>query len=278
MVNIGRVLSLLLLLLGSGLVPAWGDGGSTPITTDTTGSFDNAGALQYSQSAIGRTLGEYTLTDVDGRPVPLTRYRGRPLVVSLVYTSCYHTCPMTTRYLLKAVRNARQVLGPRSFTVLTIGFDTRLDTPFAMRNFAKLQGVDLENWEFLSADARTMESLVKDLGFLYTPSPKGYEHLIQATVVDGTGIVRLQVYGDLFPIPQLVEPLKQMVLGTGVAQNALDRLWTKVRLFCTTYDPSGDRYAIDYSLFIGMAIGASILIFGIAFLVNEIRRGRKGYH
>lgn len=245
------------------------------VAIQENGGFDSAAALKVSQSAIGHGLGDYRLTNVEGQPVPLSRYRGKPLVVSLVYTSCYHICSVTTRYLLQAVRAARQVLEPQSFAVLTIGFDTSVDTPLAMRNFARVQGIDLEGWEFLSADAETMASLTRDLGFLSIPSPRGFEHTIQATLIDAGGIVQNQVYGDLFPIPQLVEPLKRMILGTGMEQNALDSLWAKVRLFCTTYDPSSDRYYFDYSLFIGMGIGASILIAGIAFLLNETKRGRR---
>ncbi|CAK0779213.1 protein SCO1 [Gammaproteobacteria bacterium] len=237
--------------------------------------FDSEAALQYSQSVIGHPVGDYRFTNIDNQPVSWSRFRGKPLVVSLVYTSCYHICSVTTQYLLKAVRSAHQVLEPKSFTVLTIGFDTPVDTPLAMRNFARTQGVDLEGWEFLSADARTMEALMRDLGFIQIRSPRGFEHTLQATVIDAEGIVRNQVYGDLFPIPQLVEPLKRMILGTGMEQSALDSLWSKVRLFCTTYDPSSDRYYFDYSLFIGMAIGTTIMLFGIVFLVIEIRRGRR---
>lgn len=266
---------LLLVLLLPKLVLAANTAVDTATAIQGNGGFDSTAALKYSQSVIGHSLGDHHFTDMDGQPVPLSRYRGKPLVISLVYTSCYHICSVTTRYLLQAVRAARQVLGPQSFAVLTIGFDTPVDTPLAMRHFARTQGVDLEGWAFLSADAPTMEALEKELGFLHIPSPRGYEHTIQATVIDAGGIIRHQVYGDLFPIPQLVEPLKRMILGTGMEQSTLDGLWAKVRLFCTTYDPSGDRYYFDYSLFVGMAIGATILIFGIVFLVNEIRRGRR---
>ena len=241
----------------------------------TPQAFDSAAALKYSQAALGGQIGDYTLTGVDGRPVRLSSYRGKPLVVSLVYTSCYHTCSVTTRQLAKVVRTARQALGPRSFAVLTIGFDTSMDTPMAMRNFQRQQGVDMEDWAFLSADSKTIQGLGKDLGFLYSPSPKGFDHLLQSTVIDADGKVYRQVYGDLFVTPALVEPLKDLVFGTRSEQSTLESLLSRVRLFCTAYDPSSDRYYFDYSLFIGMAIGASIVGLGIAFLVRETLRSRR---
>ena len=62
-------------------------------------------------------------------PVRLTDFAGTPLLVSLVYTSCYHSCPVTTRRLRDAVAAARSVLGADSFAVVTVGFDAANDTP-----------------------------------------------------------------------------------------------------------------------------------------------------
>ena len=44
--------------------------------------------------------------------------------------------------------------------------------------------IDLPDWEFLSADHATIDGLAADLGFVYVPSPKGFDHLAQTTVID----------------------------------------------------------------------------------------------
>jgi protein SCO1/2 len=237
--------------------------------------FDEASALKISQGAIGRELGSYELRDTEGRPVHLERYRGKPLVVSLIYTSCAHVCPTTTRHLAGVVKKARAVLGEESFQVVTIGFDTPNDTPAAMRTFARQQGAQMSGWDFLSADAATIEHLSENLGFLYRASPRGFDHLVQATLVDADGRVRSQVYGMTFETPQLVEPLKRLVLGEAPAATALHGAWNRVRLFCTTYDPASDSYRFDYSLFVGIAIGVLIVGSGIVLLVREFMRNRR---
>jgi protein SCO1/2 len=236
--------------------------------------FDEKAALDYSQAAIGRTLEDVTLHDRTGKSVRLADYRGKPLVISVIYTSCYHICPTTTQHLAKVVKEARTALGADSFRVVTIGFDTAKDTPEAMRVFAVQQGADLDGWEFLSTDAASMERLAKNIGFLYFPSPKGFDHLMLATLVDADGKIVRQVYGMTFEMPLLIEPLKQLVLGEQPGQSLLDGLWNKVKLFCTTYDPASDRYRFDYSLFIGMFIGLVIIGSGVFFLVREMKRGR----
>jgi LPS O-antigen subunit length determinant protein (WzzB/FepE family) len=40
------------------------------------------------------------------------------------------------------------------------------------------------------------------------------------------------------------------------------------------YDPASGRYRYDFSLFIGMAIGAMIILTGISFLAREAWRAR----
>ena len=248
-----------------------------PISTETPGEqgFDNAAALKISQAAIGTRLGEYTFTNSDGKTVRLADFRGKPVVISLIYSSCYHTCPMTTQHLAQAVRAARQALGADSFTVLTIGFDTPNDSPQAMADFARHQNIPPYHWQVLSADAATMRRLIKDLGFIYRPSLKGFDHLIQASVIDADGKLYRQVYGELFEIPWLVEPLKQLQYGRRVDDSTWTDLVKKVRLFCTTYDPASGAYRVDYSLFVGIAIGLMVIGGAVVFLIRSLRRPRE---
>jgi len=77
----------------------------------------------------------------------------------------------------------------------------------------------------------------------------------------------------VFDTPLLVEPLKDLVLGRPKPeQTFVSGLIDKVRFFCTTYDPSRDAYHFDYSLFIGLFIGASIILWGGVFVVRELLR------
>ena len=236
------------------------------------GALDERGALASSQAAVGRTVRDAAFTAADGRRVHLADFRGKPAVVHFIYTSCPDVCPASTQHLARVVASARAALGEDSFTVLTIGFDAARDTPAVMRSFARAQGVEHPGWEFLSADAATVTRLAEDLGFRYRRSPKGFDHVVQASVLDGAGRVYRQVYGMSFEMPQLVEPLKELVYATPPDASLLAHLGNRVKLFCTVYDPAADRYMFDYSLFVGIFIGAiSLSALGYA-LVREWRR------
>jgi protein SCO1/2 len=232
-------------------------------------------ALALSQSVLGKPVAEHTFTDSEGRRVRLSQFRGKPLVVSFVYTGCYEVCPTTTRFLAKAVRSAQQTLGSDSFHVLTVGFNLPFDHPLAMKNFAKRQGVDLPGWSFLSPDPAALEQLLRDFGFSYTQTPKGFDHIIQVSIVDPEGRIYRQLYGDSFDLPLLVGPLKDLVTGIRSEGPSLADWIERVRLLCTVYDPSAGRYRLNYAVVIELLVGASVLLIGSMSLIHEWRRRRN---
>lgn len=234
-------------------------------------TFNRKTALNTSQQAIGNQLDEYQFFTSLGQQINLSDYRGKPLVISLIYTSCYHICPTTTKHLDKVVGKAQSVLGEDSFNVVTIGFDSANDTADAMRMFAKQQSVNEDNWDFLATDNETILQFSKQLGFQFFASPNGFDHLVQTTLLDKHGVVNRQVYGIQFETPHLVEPLKQLVFGEKADQSLFQQITDKVRLFCTVYDPYSDSYKFDYSIFVGLFIGLTIGGLMIILFIREWR-------
>lgn len=264
----------LLVSLGALLLPALGTAQTTDLRS-TTG-YDTDAALQRSQAAIGRQLSDTAFTDTAGNPVRLSDYADKPLLISLVFTSCYHTCPVTTKHLARAVSAAREALDEDSFRVVTIGFDVANDTPEAMRAFARKQNIRAIGWEFLSGSSESIARLTDDLGFFHVPSPRGFDHIAQISIVDRAGVVHTQVYGEMFELPWLVEPLKDLVFNRASSVgHILPSLFDRIRIFCTVYDPSTGRYKVDYSLFIQMTIGLLIVLSVIVYLWREARLSRR---
>jgi len=235
---------------------------------------DEAFALKRSQLAIGKTVSNHHFTDMHGKPVELDSLRGKPLVLSLVYTSCFHTCPIITQSVANAVSAGRDALGQDSFRIVTIGFDTAVDTPARMRQYARERRVGDDRWLILSADAATLESLANEVGFTFFKSPRGFDHLTQTTVIDDKGVIYRQVYGESFAVPALVEPLMDLTLGRKAKKKNWDGWINGVKLFCTVYDPASGRYKFDYSLFIGILIGLASFGAVAFFLVRAWRQHR----
>jgi len=228
--------------------------------------------LEKAEAAIGKPLPDLSFTDVSGRRVNLADLRGRPVIISMVYTGCADVCPLIIENLYPAVELGQSTLGRDGFTVLTIGFDVANDTPDRMRSFARSRGADLPNWLFLSADAKTVEALSESIGFEIIPVAGGFGHAAQVTVVDDQGRIYRQIYGGSFSPQMVVDPLLEIVYGRARPVASLSGLLDRVKLFCTVYNPSTQRYYFNYSLFIEIGIGLASL-FGVLFwLVREFRR------
>jgi len=236
--------------------------------------YDRDDALQLSQAAVGGNLGSHTLRDTAGQPFELAVLRGKPLVVSMIYTSCHHVCPTITRNLAVAVDIAREALGEDAFNVITIGFDWATDTPDRMRLYASERRIDDPRWYFLAGDATTIAALSRDLGFQFFPSAKGFDHLTQTTIVDAAGVIYRQVYGvDLEP-QGFVEPLKELVFHTPRDAGFVDHWVDTFLLFCTVYDPNSGRYKVDYSIAMTIFVGVLCLGAVAIFILREWRRAR----
>jgi len=252
-------------------------GASLSLAATTAAPADNASpdyklALDTSQAVIGKPLGDYVLRDRLNRELRLAGYRGKPLVVSFVYTGCFEVCPTTTRFLAKSVQAARSALGPDSFNVISVGFNQPFDSPAAMAAFARQNGISDPRWEFLSPDARTLAALTRDLGFTYYATPKGFDHITQLSVIDAQGVIYRQIYGDSYTLPMLVDPLKDLLSGQASRRVSIDAIWTKVKLFCTVYDPNSGGYRINYSLFFEIFTGLTVLGAIAWYLLRERRR------
>ncbi|MCL4676505.1 MAG: SCO family protein, partial [Pararhodobacter sp.] len=210
---------------------------------------DAQNAYDQSQAAIGGATGDHVLTDHRGQPLALAGLRGRPLVVSLVFTSCATVCPITTDHLRDQILAARRAVGEDGFAVLTFGFDARDDTPAQLTGFAGTHRLlNLGDWYVASADAATTEAFLSELGFSFATSARGFDHVTQTTILDAEGRVYRQIYGEAFPLPILVQPLKELVLGTRTRSMDPGALWDRINFLCTVYNPLTGAYRFDYGI------------------------------
>jgi protein SCO1/2 len=229
-------------------------------------------ALQISQRVIGSTLPGLSFTDTENKRVAIDQLRGKPLLISLIYTSCSDVCPAVIESLAPAATAAEELLGKNSFNIVTIGFDTRNDTPQRMKSFARAHNASGENWYFLASDQATVDKLASAVGFSYFSSAGGFDHLSQITLADKDGRIYDQIYGSSFAPPAVVEPLKSLVFGSRLPAFSLGGLGDRVKLFCTVFDPRTGRYYFNYSILITIITGATCLLGVLYFLVREIRK------
>ena len=248
---------------------------ASPAAAQSGPRIDATQALATSEAAIGREVGDHRLLRADGTTLMLSELRGKPLVVSLIYTSCSTVCPVSTQTLKSSVAQARKALGSASFQIVTVGFDARNDTPRRMTAFARDNAIEGDAlWHVVSGSPAALEALMADVGFSYSGAAGGFEHVSQTTIVDADGRVYRQVYGDEFPLQVFMEPLKELVFGISVSSFTPAALADRLRFICTVYDPKSGRYRTDYAIYIGITAGAISLIL-MAWVIVRMWLGNR---
>lgn len=242
-------------------------------------ALDQKTALRVSQSVIGTIPSDYTFQDREGRPVRLSQYRGKPLLVSFIYTGCFQVCPLTTRSLQSAVEAGRDFFGTDQFNIISIGFNQPADSHQSLKAFARQYRIDVPNWEFLSPHASIVERLTREFGFSYLSNPAGFDHILQATLLDAEGRIYRQIYGDDLTADSIGAPIRQLLTNAPVErQLGLDDLIDRVRILCTEYDPKTGKYAVKYGLLIEIAGGVTFALTMLWLFASEWlsqRRSRR---
>ena len=267
------------LLCGTGLAAAAADEGRIasrpldPAAAPNVPVLDAEAALELSRSVVNQPIGDFTLLNREEKPVRLADYRGKPLLVSFIYTGCFDVCPTTTRNLEKALNQTVAVIGANRFNVVSIGFNQPFDSPSAMKAFARQNGIVFPNWDFLSPAPAIVDELTKSFGFSFKPTPAGFDHIVQVTLVDAEGKIYRQIYGETLGAEQFVRPLKQLVTGAPVSQtDSLADIFDRVRILCSVYDPKIGGYRVSYGIVFEILGFITFALYILWFLWRELRR------
>jgi protein SCO1 len=216
----------------------------------------------------------------EGRPVRLASLRGKPLLVSFIYTGCFQVCPANTRALDEAVGALQDRFGRDAFRVVSIGFNQPADSPQALKAYAAQHSIDRPNWDFLSAPLPVVPALTQEFGFRYAATPAGFDHVLQVTLLDAQGRIVRQVYGERPVTSELADAMQQLLAGQPVPPPSMvSQLVDRIRILCSVYDPETGSYRVDYSLVWEIAGGLTFILSLALYMLNEwrVRRVERRY-
>lgn len=273
------VLCAVMLMLFTANASATQGVGAAPRSLGELPSIDETSAILLADGAVGTIVPDLELLDQNGKPVRLGNYRGKPLLVSFIYTGCFEICPTQTRTLYDAVNGLDVMLGENQFNVVSIGFNQPFDDPSAMRAFAARHRIKHKNWQFLSPRADQVEALTRAFGFSWVATPAGFDHVLGVTVVDAEGRIHSQVLGDVVRPERLGTPLRRLLLYEQEQPvfSTVANLFERVRILCTVYDAKTGEYRYDWKLIFQMASGLLFFLTMFIWLFREWRR-QKNFH
>ncbi len=161
-----------------------------------TGGVANSNPATNQSNLQGTNLGStaapnFSLKDQFGNSISLLQFKGKPVVLTFLYTHCPDVCPLTAEKLhttmLSLGNNAQQVV------VLAVSMDPKGDTAAAAQNFSKVHKlgdyfhylIGSHNelapvWASYSVDAQaaTSSGTVNHSSALYVIDKQGHERVL----------------------------------------------------------------------------------------------------
>lgn len=148
----------------------------------------------------------FSLRDEEGRTVDIADYRGQPVVVTFLYTTCENECPT----IAQQVRGALDKLGT-DVPVVAVSVDPAGDTPASAKRFLARQKLG-GRMHFLLGSEAQLQPVWRAFGI--APQTEGREHSASVVLLSTDG---RQAVG--FPISELTpEGLAADLRRLGAAQ------------------------------------------------------------
>ena len=159
-------------------------------------------STRYEGALLPRGLRapDFSLVDQDGRSVSMRRLRGRPVLVTFLYTTCEETCPG----MAQTVRGALDDLG-HDIPSLAIAVDPPRDTAERARSFLAKQRAT-GRLSFVLGPREELRSVWK--GFAIQPQSVREEHQARFTLVDKRGFQRIGFPGSQATPERLAHDLR----------------------------------------------------------------------
>ena len=126
---------------------------------------------------------DFSLRNQDGEPIRMRDLRGRPAIVTFLYTTCDETCPAQAQQ----VKGALDELG-HDVPAIAIAVDPPRDTPERARAFLAKQRMT-GRMDFVLGSPEDLRPVWR--GFAIQPQLEDAEHQARFTLVDERGFQRI---------------------------------------------------------------------------------------
>lgn len=134
-------------------------------------------------------------TDQHGAERPLASLAGRVRIISMIYTDCFHTCPL----IVAEMKRIEAELAPASLErvgFVLVSLDPERDTPERLRRFAEALDLEEGRWTLLAGGESETRELAALLDTQYRRiSPTEITHANVITILDPAGEIVERVSG-----------------------------------------------------------------------------------
>ena len=157
---------------------------------------------------------EFTLTNQDGKRLALKELRGKVLAITFIFASCVDTCPLLTAKMAGIQNRLGSDFGKKVHFV-SITVDPERDTPDVLKRYGEAHKANAAGWAFLTGTPAEIREVAKRYGIYYKKTPRGdVDHTFLTSLVDQSGILRVQYMGVKFNPDEMLRDLHSLVKET----------------------------------------------------------------
>jgi protein SCO1 len=230
--------------------------------------------IKIDQNLNAQVPLELNFKDETGQQVRLGQYfRGKPVVLALVYYECPGLCDLVLNGLSHAMQQISLNLG-RDFDVVTVSFNPKETWQLAaskkanyVEKYARPEAAGA--WHFLTGQPDAIKTLADTVGFhyKYDPVSKQFAHASGIMVLTPEGKIARYFYGIEY------KPRDFRLGLVEASQNKIGSATDELLLMCYHYDPTTGKYGLVITR-VTRALGSATLLALGTFLFVMIRRER----
>lgn len=159
----------------------------------------------------GEDMPQFSLTNQNGEPVSLNTFRGRPFVLTFVFTRCPlpNFCPrMSNNFeeLQTAIKTGRDAVA--TTRLLSITLDPGFDTPKVLKSYAGYYHADPQTWTFATGDEKEIETLTRAFSVYRQTEGGTISHGLATALIDKEGRIDKIWRGNAWNPDEVIQAIR----------------------------------------------------------------------
>ncbi|MGZ5024705.1 MAG: SCO family protein [Chthoniobacterales bacterium] len=154
----------------------------------------------------GDALPSFSLTNQNGEPISADTFRGRPLVLTFIFTRCAlpNFCPRMSQNF-SALQEAHA--GAR---LLSITLDPAFDTPPVLKQYSEYLHADPAVWNFATGDASEIDRITQAFSVYREVEGGTLSHGLATALIDSQGKI-VQIWrGNSWKTAEVIDAIKAL--------------------------------------------------------------------
>jgi len=145
-------------------------------------------AVESTELRKGEGVPDFALTDENRKPVRLSDFRGKAVVLTFIYTRCPlpNFCPLMSKNF-QALQERLSKAFPGKFHLLSVTIDPKFDRPEVLKGYASLYEADSQSWSFATGTEDQINEVASSFGLVHEPEGAMISHNLRTALISPDG-------------------------------------------------------------------------------------------